>query len=564
MLHTSLLLFQTPCTSYDWETDCLQCSDSDAQVTENPAYGLSSKNWLEKDVSNDGQVTPEVLSMESSDNSEENVNCDKPDESLISNFPLGITASQEEQDCDANTVPKMNDVNFQSHFQQNKMESKPKQADDTNEMSKHAYCNDLKHGKLTWSVLRHRQLSGDILKNCDNKNSSVIDHSTSVTNHHVDSQDKSMDPTFMLKAKKNIKDRSFPLSLMRPIAKISDKKPDTFSQHFNHISKNDLSRQRPVQRNAREKFQNPSINKQVDSSKGLSNDVLGLNNNPLSEIAQIKTEESIQEWLARIGESANGAWPDDSEDKDVKEELPHRSPWSLANNTDEEKDISRHKPRNCHSDTDESLLNKSPHHPSEKPRSREKLCCDDLTPKREEVDTASVLCNASKASPANVPMVVMQCSRLHSHIGCKPPFQQTSLPMGTLVTALYQESDWLYVQTPHGIEGFVSSSNCVPIGTVNEPTHTSRRPWEPCDFPIQISLRKKHEFGRQQGSYIPAKLPTNNGKQAAPYVSTVKMKTNFYSDRYFSHTFKSKDSIKTAKTVTDILRSSPETKVSNQ
>lgn len=543
----------------------MQNPNTDAQVTENPAYGLFSKNWLEpKDIDNgDGVDTPkEVMNMA---NLEQNRNCDIPDEIFVPNNPIGITASHQDPKGDADTLPKMNPVSIQSHFQQNKMELKTRQMEETNETSpRHEMSgDDAKHGKLTWSVLRHRQLSGDILKHCDIKTSNVIEHSTNDKSHSADSQDRTSDPSFMLRTKKNFKDKSFPLSLMRPITKITDRKPETIFQHSNHASKNDLSRQRPVQRHAREKYQNSTINRDTDKSKKLSHDILGLSD-PLSDITQIKSEESVQEWLARISESTNNAWPDDSEEKEAKE-VPQRSAWSLINNTDEEKrrDDSKHKTRNCRTDTDDILLHRKTYHLTEMSRSKEKACFEDLKPKTAQ-DTASVLSNASKASPANVPMVVMQCSRLHSHLECKPPFQLTSLPMGTLVTALYQESDWLYVQTPHGVEGFVLASNCAPIGTINEPAEVTRKPWEPCDFPIQVSLRQNPELNRQQGSYISAKLPTNTGKQAAPYVSTVKMKTNFYSDRYFSHTFKSKDSIKTAKTVTDILRSSPETKVSNQ
>lgn len=539
----------------------MQITNPDSQVTDNPAYGLSSKNWLEaKEDADDGGNLPEVMKMEPL----ENANRDNLNETLMTNIPPDVSASQQNKNCDVNTVPKMNQVNSQSYFQHNKMELKAKHAEEASDPSKHdLHSSDLKLGKLTWSVLRHRQHSGDILRHCD-KSSNVIEPSTNDRSQHVDPQDKSNDPIPMSKAKKNTKDRSFPLSLMRPIAKISDMKPETLTHHLNQVFKNDLLRQRPVQRNVKENYPISRTKKEAENLKKLSSDILGLNSNPLSDIAQIKTEESVQEWLARIGESANNTWPDESEERAPKT-LPPRPPWSLANNTDEEKDKGnlKLKAHIFHTDTNDILLRKNTHNSSVVSQTRENLMNDDLKPKTES-DTTDVLCSASKASPAHVPMVVMQCSRLHSHIGGKPPFQQTSLPMGTLVTALYQESDWLYVQTPHGVEGFVLSSNCAPIGTINEPAHASRRPWEPCDFPVQFSIQKKYEFGRQQGSYIPAKLPTNNGKQAAPYVNTVKMKTNFYSDRHFSYTFKSKDSIKTAKTVTDILRSSPETKVSNQ
>ncbi|CAN8017020.1 unnamed protein product [Ixodes persulcatus] len=75
-----------------------------------------------------------------------------------------------------------------------------------------------------------------------------------------------------------------------------------------------------------------------------------------------------------------------------------------------------------------------------------------------------LLQSASAQNPTQVPMVVMQCARLHLSIGASPPYQQTSLPMGTLVTALYRDQDWICVQTPHGVSGFLYHASCMPLG----------------------------------------------------------------------------------------------------
>lgn len=93
------------------------------------------------------------------------------------------------------------------------------------------------------------------------------------------------------KAKRNAKDpRSFPLSLMKP--KMADRKSSSTSSDPQTSGKTDILRQRPVQRAKLGRF---------------SSDALA---DPLSAIEQIKTEESIQEWLARISESVG---PEDGE-----------------------------------------------------------------------------------------------------------------------------------------------------------------------------------------------------------------------------------------------------------
>lgn len=87
-----------------------------------------------------------------------------------------------------------------------------------------------------------------------------------------------------------------------------------------------------------------------------------------------------------------------------------------------------------------------------------------------------VLQRASPQNPAQVPMVVMQCARLHLSLNSSPPFQQTSLPMGTLVTALYRHEDWICVQTPHGVMGYLFYTNCTPLGIL--PASKKLEPWE--------------------------------------------------------------------------------------
>ncbi|GIY96262.1 uncharacterized protein CEXT_279901 [Caerostris extrusa] len=519
---------------YNKEAQELQ-SEPCLRATENPAYGLSAKNWLETSDDQEDEVVSETMEPSFSD------------------------ARQSKDPTNGYLSLKTTTKPMWRRGHSDRMLSAAKDPNSTRRATP-------KHSGLTWSVLKHRQLVGEAPENCDKPNSCVIEHSISdiLPDPQFHSHEKGGSDT---KVKRNAKDRSFPLSLMKPIAKMGEKKVRHLptaahwpcfqirSHKTKTCSKASCSKFAPA----------PSRGKMDDLHRKSASDILGAVNNPLSTIAQIKTEESIQEWLARISDSSNGICDEDSEENGKP--TSSRSAWDISDL--KEKETLKNKLRNetaqvINKGLQEALeISHSKNYPN---NTESKSHYDADYPSRDEenTDAVTLLYNASKASPANIPMVVMQCSRLHSHIGSKPPFQQTSLPMGTLVTALYQESDWLYVQTPHGVEGFIIASNCVPIGTTNDPGHTSRRPWEPCDFPIEINVRRKCEFGRQQGAYIPAKMPATNSKQAAPYVNTVKMKTNFYSDRYFSHTFKSKDSIKTAKTVTDILRNSPETKVSNQ
>ncbi|XP_076364273.1 uncharacterized protein LOC143253786 isoform X2 [Tachypleus tridentatus] len=84
----------------------------------------------------------------------------------------------------------------------------------------------------------------------------------------------------------------------------------------------------------------------------------------------------------------------------------------------------------------------------------------------------------TKDNSVAVPMVVMQYTRLHLHLGKDPPFQQSSLQMGTLVTAFYKKSDWFFVQTPHGVEGFIHSADCMPLGALLTRESVKSHPWD--------------------------------------------------------------------------------------
>ncbi|KAG8223954.1 hypothetical protein J437_LFUL003762 [Ladona fulva] len=46
---------------------------------------------------------------------------------------------------------------------------------------------------------------------------------------------------------------------------------------------------------------------------------------------------------------------------------------------------------------------------------------------------------------------------------------QVFLPLGMVVNAVFKNKGWLYVQTPHGEEGYVSARACLPLGILPPP-----------------------------------------------------------------------------------------------
>lgn len=69
----------------------------------------------------------------------------------------------------------------------------------------------------------------------------------------------------------------------------------------------------------------------------------------------------------------------------------------------------------------------------------------------------------SLSTPANIPMVLSTSCTLYQ---TRPGGYQTelSLPLGMVVNAVFKNQNWLYVQTPHAEEGYVSYNCCLPLG----------------------------------------------------------------------------------------------------
>ncbi|XP_018801927.1 PREDICTED: uncharacterized protein LOC108976935 [Bactrocera latifrons] len=73
------------------------------------------------------------------------------------------------------------------------------------------------------------------------------------------------------------------------------------------------------------------------------------------------------------------------------------------------------------------------------------------------------LSKCSLAAPGNIPVVLSAASTLYQ---TRPGQHQIEipLPLGMVVNAVFKNQNWLYVQTPHGEEGYVVYSCCLPLG----------------------------------------------------------------------------------------------------
>ncbi|XP_043469530.1 uncharacterized protein LOC122503151 [Leptopilina heterotoma] len=87
----------------------------------------------------------------------------------------------------------------------------------------------------------------------------------------------------------------------------------------------------------------------------------------------------------------------------------------------------------------------------------------------EIADLDSFLTKASIEKPANIPVVLSFPSVLYQTQGGTQ--DEVALPLGTVVNAVFKNQAWLYVQTPHGQEGYVGYAACLPLGILPQPTH---------------------------------------------------------------------------------------------
>ncbi|XP_036149457.1 uncharacterized protein LOC105834727 isoform X1 [Monomorium pharaonis] len=86
----------------------------------------------------------------------------------------------------------------------------------------------------------------------------------------------------------------------------------------------------------------------------------------------------------------------------------------------------------------------------------------------EIADLDAFLTKASIERPANIPVVLSFPSVLYQTQGGVQ--DEMALPLGTVVNAVFKNQTWLYVQTPHGQEGYVGYAACLPLGILPQPT----------------------------------------------------------------------------------------------
>lgn len=95
----------------------------------------------------------------------------------------------------------------------------------------------------------------------------------------------------------------------------------------------------------------------------------------------------------------------------------------------------------------------------------------------QKIKSSSPRAQASLENPANIPVVLSFPSVLYQTQGEKQA--ELALPLGTVVNAVFKNEAWLYVQTPHGQEGYVGYAACLPLGILPQPSATKPGPcWE--------------------------------------------------------------------------------------
>ncbi|XP_073983418.1 uncharacterized protein [Rhodnius prolixus] len=92
-------------------------------------------------------------------------------------------------------------------------------------------------------------------------------------------------------------------------------------------------------------------------------------------------------------------------------------------------------------------------------------------------DIDAFLTKASIETPGNIPVVLSApCLLYQTQSGGQQ--EEVSLPLGMVVNAVFKNQSWLYVQTPHGEEGYVRYASCLPLGIL--PPRPGRDASTPC------------------------------------------------------------------------------------
>ncbi|XP_039747056.1 uncharacterized protein LOC120624524 [Pararge aegeria] len=91
-------------------------------------------------------------------------------------------------------------------------------------------------------------------------------------------------------------------------------------------------------------------------------------------------------------------------------------------------------------------------------------------------DLDTFLTEATIDHPGNIPVVIAFPTTLYQTQ--KDLQRELTLPLGTVLNAVFKNQQWLYAQTPHGDEGYVLYSACLPLGIL--PSRSSLQKKTPC------------------------------------------------------------------------------------
>nr|AON96556.1 hypothetical protein [Bicyclus anynana] len=91
-------------------------------------------------------------------------------------------------------------------------------------------------------------------------------------------------------------------------------------------------------------------------------------------------------------------------------------------------------------------------------------------------DLDTFLSEATIDHPGNIPVVITFPTTLYQTQ--RDLQRELTLPLGTVVNAVFKNQQWLYAQTPHGDEGYVLYSACLPLGIL--PSRSAFQKKTPC------------------------------------------------------------------------------------
>ncbi|XP_049867235.1 uncharacterized protein LOC126367651 [Pectinophora gossypiella] len=132
-------------------------------------------------------------------------------------------------------------------------------------------------------------------------------------------------------------------------------------------------------------------------------------------------------------------------------------------------------------------------------------------------DLDGFLSEATIDRPGNIPVVIAYPTTLYqTH---KESQRELTLPLGTVVNAVFKNQQWLYAQTPHGDEGYVLYGACLPLGILPNRTPQKKTPcWEsstdiyprPCGNLTDTEKEQLRGRTRSECRYRPARRKHKN------------------------------------------------------